>query len=92
MKKKANKRKIIKLDAEERAIERAIGRGEYVSAPAREREMKRAQVIASNTFAKTKTINIRLSESDLVRLRARAHREGVPYQTIVASLIRQATQ
>ena len=92
MNKRMNNRKTIKLDAEERAIERAIGRGEYVSVRDREREIKRARTTARNTFAKMKTINIRVSERDLVRLRVRAYREGVPYQTIVASLIRQATR
>ena len=91
MKKRTNKNKNgATLDAQERAIERAIGRGAYVSVPNRLMEIKRAQAIAKNTFAKTKTVNIRISESDLVRLRARAYRDGIPYQTYIASLIRKA--
>lgn len=92
MNSRMNKKKVIKLDPEERAIERAIERGEYISVPDRQREIKRARTIARNTFAKTRTINIRVSGNDLIRLRARAYREGVPYQTIVASLIRRATR
>jgi predicted DNA binding CopG/RHH family protein len=79
-----------KLDAEERAIERALERGEFVSVPNRRRKIERAKQVARKTISKTKAINIRISERDLVRLRAAAMREGVPYQTYVASLIHKA--
>ncbi len=78
------------LTADERAIERALENGEFVSVPDREKEIKRAQTIAQNTARKTRAINIRISERDLVRLRAAALREGVPYQTYVASLIHRS--
>ena len=32
-------------------------------------------------------INIRLTQSDLLLLRTRAERDGLPYQTLVASVI-----
>jgi predicted DNA binding CopG/RHH family protein len=78
------------LTADERAIERALAADEYVSVPALSQEIKRAQTIAQNTARKTRAINIRISERDLVRLRAAALREGVPYQTYVASLIHRS--
>jgi predicted DNA binding CopG/RHH family protein len=78
------------LTADERAIERALENGEYVSVSDRAKEIKRAQTIAQNTARKTRAINIRISERDLVRLRAAALREGVPYQTYVASLIHRS--
>ena len=34
---------------------------------------------------KTKSINIRISEAELARLKRRAQDEGVPYQTLVSS-------
>ncbi|MEE9905797.1 MAG: hypothetical protein K4305_10310 [Chlorobium sp.] len=34
-----------------------------------------------------KRINIRISESDLNRLKAKSLEEGIPYQTLVSSLI-----
>lgn len=89
MNKKSKKQKIV-LDAEERAIERALERGEYSPVSARTSELRRAGQMARATFAKTKTINIRLSERDLVRLRAKANRDGIPYQTFIASLVRKA--
>jgi predicted DNA binding CopG/RHH family protein len=42
---------------------------------------------ARNTFQKNKRINIRISESDLARLKAKSLEEGIPYQTLVSSLI-----
>jgi len=50
-------------------------------------ERARLQQIARNTTAKNKTITVRISERNLVRLKAAAAREGVPYQTLVSSLI-----
>jgi predicted DNA binding CopG/RHH family protein len=42
---------------------------------------------ALHTFRKNKRINIRISESDLNRLKAKSLEEGLPYQTLVSSLI-----
>ena len=42
---------------------------------------------ARHTFRKSKRINIRISESDLNRLKAKSLEEGIPYQTLVSSLI-----
>ena len=36
---------------------------------------------------KTRNINIRISESDLDQLKARSRREGLPYQTLIASIL-----
>ncbi|MDR3665442.1 MAG: hypothetical protein P4L35_01245, partial [Ignavibacteriaceae bacterium] len=45
------------------------------------------QQIARNTAAKNKRINIRLSEKDLANLKAKSLEEGMPYQTLIASII-----
>ena len=42
---------------------------------------------ARNTFKKDKRINIRISENDLARLKAKSLEEGIPYQTLISSLI-----
>lgn len=42
---------------------------------------------AKNTFKKNKRINIRISESDLIRLKAKSAEEGLPYQTLVSMMI-----
>jgi predicted DNA binding CopG/RHH family protein len=42
---------------------------------------------ARSTMAKTKRVNIRLSTSDLVDIQNRALREGLPYQTLMSSIL-----
>lgn len=42
---------------------------------------------AKNTLAKNKTISLRLSERNLQKLKAKAAQEGMPYQTLIASIL-----
>ena len=80
-------------DAEQREleeIEQALEKGEIKSVPNFEKEKKRLQQIARNTFNKTRNINIRLSERDLHKLRAKAAEEGIPYQTLASSILHKS--
>jgi|GEM_PF-6099645 len=45
------------------------------------------QQAAKRTFAKQKTVNVRISERNLLRLKEAAAKEGVSYQTLITSLI-----
>jgi predicted DNA binding CopG/RHH family protein len=45
------------------------------------------QTIARNTMKKNRKINIRISDNDLSALQRRAAREGIPYQTLVGSVL-----
>jgi len=45
------------------------------------------QQSATATGAKDQRINIRLSSADLRALRARALQEGIPYQTLISSVL-----
>ena len=42
---------------------------------------------ARSTFSKDKRVNIRIASKDLVGLQKRAMREGIPYQTLIASVL-----
>jgi predicted DNA binding CopG/RHH family protein len=42
---------------------------------------------ARATFLKSRRVNIRLSAADLMDIQARAYEEGVPYQTLIASVL-----
>jgi predicted DNA binding CopG/RHH family protein len=44
---------------------------------------------AQVTVSKTRNINIRLSEKDIQKIKARAVDKGIPYQTLVASILHQ---
>ena len=43
--------------------------------------------IAKNTLKKDKRVNIRMSKHDLIAIQRRAIKEGLPYQTLISSLI-----
>jgi len=45
------------------------------------------QAIAQNTMKKNRKINIRISENDLSALQRKAAREGIPYQTLIGSVL-----
>ena len=45
------------------------------------------QAIARNTMRKNRKINIRISENDLSALQRRAARDGLPYQTLIGSVL-----
>ncbi len=47
----------------------------------------RYQAYARAAFRKDKRVNIRISEKDLLELQKRALREGIPYQTLIASVL-----
>lgn len=42
---------------------------------------------ARATFRKDRRVNIRISEKDLLDLQKRAVREGIPYQTLISSVL-----
>ncbi len=52
---------------------------------------REAVKIAKKSLNKTMNINIRLSERDVYKLKARAAKEGLPYQTLAASILHQST-
>lgn len=85
--------KDLKLDAEERKIERGIEAGEWKPVKNLKKEMQRYQSYARYTLEKSKNINLRLSHADLLRIRAKAVAEGIPYQTLIGSILHKyATQ
>ena len=45
------------------------------------------QSIARNTMRKNRKINIRISDNDLSAIQRKAAREGIPYQTLIGSIL-----
>lgn len=76
-----------KLDKYEEEILQAYEDDELKSAGLTQEMKKKYAQYAKNTFQKNKRINIRISEWDLLRLKAKSLEEGIPYQTLVSSLI-----
>jgi predicted DNA binding CopG/RHH family protein len=74
------------LDAEELELLTAYEAGQLVSVADRA-ELARLRASARATAIKDKRINIRLSSMDLISLQAKALEEGMPYQTLIASVL-----
>jgi predicted DNA binding CopG/RHH family protein len=71
------------LDDEEKDILEAYGGGKLAHAPVHESMV----LAAKETLRKNKNINIRISENDLEAIKLMAAKEGMPYQTLIGSLI-----
>ena len=76
-----------KLDSEEKEILEAFEKGELKRAKNAAQEIEQHKVVAEATFKKDARINIRISSRDLRSLQARALKEGIPYQTLVSSIL-----
>jgi predicted DNA binding CopG/RHH family protein len=76
----------MKLDADEKELLESVERGEWKSAGGK-RERTRYSRYAKTTFRKDRRLNIRLSSKDLEVIQKRALAEGLPYQTLIASLL-----
>ena len=75
------------LDNEEKEILHTYENNEFVEIPDMEAEIKNHAEYAKLTFLKNKRINIRISQNDLESIQIKALEEGIPYQTLIASLI-----
>lgn len=76
-----------RLDKEEQDILDAFDAGELQRAPEFDDQKARHQTYADAMFRKDARINIRLSSKDLRGLQKKALAEGIPYQTLVASIL-----
>ncbi|OGR52093.1 MAG: antitoxin [Elusimicrobia bacterium RIFCSPLOWO2_02_FULL_39_32] len=75
------------LNKEEKEILRSIEKGEWKSVPNLKEKIAYYQKVARATMRKNKTINFRISSLDLDGIRQRAFEEGIPYQTLISSII-----
>jgi predicted DNA binding CopG/RHH family protein len=77
----------MKMDADEKELLESVDRGEWKPAKGVKREHARYSRYAKATFRKDRRLNIRLSSKDLEAIQKRALAEGLPYQTLIASLL-----
>lgn len=76
-----------RLDKDERRLRTSVERGEWKSAHPSGKEIQRYVQYARRTLRKNRRINIRLSQLDLESLQTKAVQEGIPYQTLIASVL-----
>lgn len=81
-----NKKKI-DIEKYENEILEDFEKGEFVSVDNLKEEKAIAKQAARNYMKRTSRINIRVSEADLDMIRKIAVQEGLPYQTLLASII-----
>lgn len=77
----------MKLDKEERNLIDSIEKGEWRSIADLQKEIERSKEIAKSTVIKDQRMNIRIAKKDLDALKVKAMEEGMPYQTLVSSVI-----
>ena len=76
-----------KLDEEEARLLESVERGEWKSAEDVRGQIDSYKQYARATFKKERRINIRLSSRDLEAIQTIAFEEGLPYQTLIASVL-----
>ncbi len=81
---------LVTLDPEEKEILEAFERGELKSVPNVEAELARYRQIAESSMKARKKdcrVNIRIAQQDMDAIKVRALEEGIPYQTLMASVL-----
>ena len=85
--KKFDKKSFEPLDSEEKELMESIEREEWQPVDDLNQEKKKAIEAACNTLKKDKRINLRLSQKDYHQIQIRAIKEGIPYQTLISSIV-----
>jgi predicted DNA binding CopG/RHH family protein len=75
------------LDQEEKELMKSLEKDEWQPVKNLDQEKNKALQAARNTLKKDKRINLRLSQKDYHKIQLRAIEEGIPYQTLIASIV-----
>ncbi|MCF8240611.1 MAG: hypothetical protein K9J16_04430 [Melioribacteraceae bacterium] len=76
-----------KFDKDEKDLLNKLNNGELQSKVDIEKRRKELSAYARNALRKDKRVNIRISERDLLEIQRRAYEDGLPYQTLIASIL-----
>ena len=77
----------MKLTQEEEALLESVEKGEWKRIPDFPKQAARYGEAARSMLRKDKRVNIRMAERDLIRLQKAAMQEGLPYQTLISSVL-----
>jgi predicted DNA binding CopG/RHH family protein len=75
------------MNVEEKDLLESIEKGEWKSAKKKASIMQELSETAVNTMLKDQRMNIRIGKRDLDGIKEKAFEQGIPYQTLVASII-----
>ena len=76
-----------KLSKDERGLLKSVESGEWRSVAKKGAERERYREYARAIFKKDRRVNIRISSKDLAAIQKRAVMEGIPYQTLISSIL-----
>jgi predicted DNA binding CopG/RHH family protein len=76
-----------KIGAFEKDVLNAYEKGELRSTSPSKAQLRKYKEAARATWIKDRRVNIRISTPDLNNLKVRALEEGIPYQTLMASVL-----
>jgi len=76
-----------KLSTEEKDILESAEADEWRSVRGKRKESERYQTYARETFRKNRRVNIRMAGRDLEAIQKRAMLDGIPYQTLISSIL-----
>jgi len=77
----------MKLTKDEAKLLQSVENDDWKSIPDFPRQSAHYREAARAMLRKDKRVNIRISERDLVRLQKTAMQEGLPYQTLISSIL-----
>ncbi len=77
---------------EELELLEAMENKSLVSVPNLTQEMEQLKASVKTKLSKRKSINLRLLENDLQRIKTEAIKEGIPYQTLISSILHKYVQ
>ena len=84
---KISKKAFKPTDQEEKDLMESIERDEWQPVKNIDQEREKAIEAARNTLKKDKRINLRLTQKDYHQIQIKAIEEGIPYQTLISSLV-----
>ncbi|XDD54121.1 antitoxin [Leptospira sp. WS4.C2] len=79
----------LKLTDEEKELELSFEKNEWKSVSNKKSYLNKFKIAAKNTLAKDKRMNIRIAGKDIQLLKTKALEIGIPYQTLVSSILHQ---
>ena len=79
----------LKLQQDELELLASYETEEWKSVKKLKEQKEQYRVYARATFRKDKRVNIRISEKDLLDLQKQAIRQGIPYQTLLSSVLQK---
>jgi predicted DNA binding CopG/RHH family protein len=85
--KKIGKKAFEPMDSEEKNLMESIEKDPWRPVQDFDREKKKAMDAARHTLKKDKRINLRLTQKDYRQIQIKAIEEGIPYQTLISSIV-----